>query len=219
MRTARSIARRCRSRRRSERAYEAPAAGTEAALAQIWREVLGVERVGRADHFFELGGHSLAAVRVATRVAERLARDVPVRTLFEAPMLVAIRAARDSSAQRMRRRAGCGREARRFDAPTSNGVLPLSAAQLGLWFLWRAQPRSAAYNIPVALRLRGPLDVDALREAFAQAAARHPALRTRFVEREGQLPGQRIAPMWRFELPVIDLSNGAASMYANAPSR
>ncbi len=46
-----------------------------------------MERVGRGDHFFELGGHSLAAVRVATRVAERLARDVPVRTLFEAPTL------------------------------------------------------------------------------------------------------------------------------------
>ncbi|KAB0640548.1 AMP-binding protein, partial [Burkholderia territorii] len=72
---------------RVERAYEAPHDGDETVLAAIWREVLNVERVGRGDHFFELGGHSLAAVRVATRVAERLGRDVPVRALFEAPVL------------------------------------------------------------------------------------------------------------------------------------
>jgi amino acid adenylation domain-containing protein len=198
---------------RVARSYQAPAAGLETALAQIFREVLGVERVGRSDHFFELGGHSLAAVRVATRVAERLARDVPVRTLFEAPTLA-------QYAQRVMNSARSGVVAARGhdaagDAASpamhadAEGVWPLSSAQLSLWFLWRAQPDSAAYNIPVALRLRGVLDVDALGEAFAQAAVRHPALRTRLVERHGQLPGQRIAASAAFELPVIDLSPGA----------
>ena len=196
--------------KRRERLYEAPAAGTEAALAEIWREVLGSGRVGRADHFFELGGHSLAAVRVATRVAERLGREVPVRTLFEAPIL-------SQYAQRVMLAAHApiapGASAPAASpalVPDEAGVLPLSAAQLGLWFLWRAQPESAAYNIPVALRLRGPLAVDALREAFAQAAARHPALRTRFVERAGALPGQRIEAARPVEIPVIDLSTEPA---------
>jgi len=196
---------------RVARAYQAPAAGLETALAQIFREVLGVERVGRADHFFELGGHSLAAVRVATRVAERLARDVPVRTLFEAPTLAQY-AQRVLASARSEALADVGNNASSSASnsqPTAdaNGVLPLSSAQSSLWFLWRSQPDSAAYNIPVALRLRGALDADALREAFAQAAARHPALRVRLVERAGQLPGQRVAEPAPFDLPVVDLSD------------
>lgn len=199
---------------RVERAYQAPAAGLETALAQIFREVLGVERVGRADHFFELGGHSLAAVRVATRVAERLAREVPVRTLFEAPTLAQY-AQRVSEAARSEAAASVAGEmpngvSNSGVGPDANGILPLSSAQLSLWFLWRSQPDSAAYNIPVALRLRGPLDVVALREALAQAAARHPALRVRIVEREGQLPGQCVAESISFELPLIDLSDDAS---------
>lgn len=183
------------------RAYEAPDGELETALAEIWREVLGVERVGRADHFFELGGHSLAAVRVATRVAERLARDVPVRALFEAPILApyAQRVAAAAPAHAPQRAGSASY------APDADGVLPLSAAQRGLWFLWRAQPDSAAYNIPVALRLRGALDVDALADALAHAAVRHPALRTRIVARADGAPGQRIAPARRIELPVVDL--------------
>ncbi|REE22791.1 amino acid adenylation domain-containing protein [Paraburkholderia sp. BL27I4N3] len=195
---------------RVARVYQAPAAGLESALAQIFREVLGVERVGRADHFFELGGHSLAAVRVATRVAERLARDVPVRTLFEAPTLAQY-AQRVLASARSEALADAGNDASSgaSNSPPiadAKGILPLSSAQLSLWFLWRSQPESAAYNIPVALRLRGALDVDALREAFAQAAARHPALRVRLVERDGQLPGQRVAEPAPFDLRVVDLS-------------
>ncbi|MGU7769218.1 amino acid adenylation domain-containing protein [Burkholderia sp. MR1-5-21] len=192
---------------RVERAYEAPRDGDETALAAIWQDVLRVARIGRRDHFFERGGHSLAAVRVATRVAEQLGRDVPVRALFDAPMLAqyaqqvadAPRVARDGA----RASGMTGTAALRPDA---HGVWPLSPAQLGLWFLWRAQPDSAAYIIPVALRVCGPLDIDALRTAFADVAAAHPALRTRLVVRDGALPGQRIDAQPPVALPVVDLS-------------
>jgi amino acid adenylation domain-containing protein len=193
---------------RQQRVYEAPSAGIETALAQIWREVLNVERVGRADHFFEMGGHSLAAVRVATRVAERLARELPVRALFEAPLL-------SQYAQRVLAAApietdfqsdfhGAAGASICVDA---NGLLPLSPAQLGLWFLWRSQPDNAAYNIPLAMRLRGPLDLAALRAAFSLAAARHPALRARLVESAGSLPRQRIEQHREVALPLIDLTH------------
>ncbi|MGS0894218.1 amino acid adenylation domain-containing protein [Burkholderia stagnalis] len=189
---------------RVERAYEAPRGGDEAALAAIWRDVLNVEQVGRSDHFFDLGGHSLAAVRVATRVAERLGRDVPVRALFEAPVLAQYaREVADAPRAAQASAAAPGVAVAKADA---HGVWPLSPAQLGLWFLWRAQPDSAAYNIPVALRVRGPLDVDALRAAFSAAAAVHPALRARLVARDTALPGQRIDAATPVALPLVDLS-------------
>ncbi|AKM41078.1 amino acid adenylation protein [Burkholderia contaminans] len=189
---------------RVERAYEAPHDGDEAALAAIWCDVLNLERVGRGDHFFDLGGHSLAAVRVATRVAERLGRDVPVRALFEAPVLAQY-ASQVADAPRAAH-AGAAAPGVAVAKPDAHGVWPLSPAQLGLWFLWRAQPDSAAYNIPVALRVRGPLDVDALRAAFSDVTAVHPALRARLVARDRILPGQRIDAAVSVELPVIDLS-------------
>jgi amino acid adenylation domain-containing protein len=67
--------------------YEAPVGETEEALAEIWAEVLRVERVGRHDHFFELGGHSLLAVRVISRVRQVLDAEVGIADLFEKPVL------------------------------------------------------------------------------------------------------------------------------------
>ncbi|MHB9835305.1 non-ribosomal peptide synthetase [Paraburkholderia terrae] len=186
---------------RVERAFDAPAAGIETALAAIWCEVLRVERVGRADHFFELGGHSLAAVSVATRVSERLSHDVPVRTMFEAPTLAAY-AQRVAEAPRVGARENERHEPESKDASD----LALSDAQRALWFLWRAQPESAAYNIPVALRLRGAVDVTALQNAFDHAAHKHPALRARLVSAKGAAePRQVIDAHRRVTLPVVDL--------------
>ncbi|HEU4557555.1 MAG TPA: amino acid adenylation domain-containing protein, partial [Longimicrobium sp.] len=70
----------------ARRSYEAPLGETEAALAEIWAEVLGLERVGRWDHFFELGGHSLLAIRLIERM-RRVGLYMDVRALFTTPVL------------------------------------------------------------------------------------------------------------------------------------
>jgi amino acid adenylation domain-containing protein len=75
------------------RACEPPQGEAETVLAAIWAEVLGVERVGREDRFFELGGHSLAALRVQSRLRERLGVALPLRSLFEQASLAALAAA------------------------------------------------------------------------------------------------------------------------------
>lgn len=63
--------------------YVAPRNDTEQRLAQIWSEVLGVEKVGVHDNFFDLGGHSLLAARVVSKFRNEFSVDVPLRSLFE----------------------------------------------------------------------------------------------------------------------------------------
>jgi acyl carrier protein len=63
--------------------YQAPRNTLEQTLADIWAEVLKVEKVGIRDNFFELGGHSLLATQIASRVQKTLQRDVPLRAMFE----------------------------------------------------------------------------------------------------------------------------------------
>jgi acyl carrier protein len=59
----------------------------EETLGQIWREILGIERVGIYDNFFELGGHSLLATQVVSRVRKTLKVDLPLRAIFDSPVI------------------------------------------------------------------------------------------------------------------------------------
>jgi|CXWL01.1.fsa_nt_gi amino acid adenylation domain-containing protein/non-ribosomal peptide synthase protein (TIGR01720 family) len=74
----------------SDRAYVAPRNPAEEALVGIWKEVLGIERVGVADNFFDLGGHSLLAVQVLSRLRRAFGIEVPLRRLFEASTIEAL---------------------------------------------------------------------------------------------------------------------------------
>jgi len=76
-----------RERPTLDRAFIAPRNPLEETLANIWIEVLGVERVGVHDNFFELGGHSLLATQVNSRVRDALDVELPLRLLFEAPTI------------------------------------------------------------------------------------------------------------------------------------
>jgi amino acid adenylation domain-containing protein len=165
-------------------AYEAPQGETEEALAEVWSELLGVERVGRRDNFFELGGHSLLAVQVISRIRQVLGVEVVLGELFARPVL----------AELARGLKEAGQAALPPIEPVERGDrLPLSFAQQRLWFLERLGSGGAAYHIPVRLRLRGELDRDALGRALDRITARHEALRTTFAEVDGE-PVQRIAP-------------------------
>ena len=69
------------------RAFEPPIGPVESALAGIWSELLGIERVGRNDHFFELGGHSLLAVQLVSRIQDRLLLSMPLDLVFRSPRM------------------------------------------------------------------------------------------------------------------------------------
>lgn len=93
---------------------------------------------------------------------------------------------------------------------TDGDAFPLSFAQQRLWFLAQMEPDSPFYNIPAALRLRGPLDVDVLEQTLSEIVRRHQVLRTLFVSVNGQ-PMQRIQPPSHLSIPVMDLMGVPAS--------
>ncbi|HEX8360313.1 MAG TPA: amino acid adenylation domain-containing protein, partial [Longimicrobium sp.] len=168
----------------SVREYEAPVGEMEAALAGIWAELLGVERVGRNDHFFELGGHSLRAVQVVSRVRQVLGIELALGDVFTRPVLADFARPLDTAA----------RTSLPAIVPAGRtGPLPLSFAQQRLWFLEQMGGVGTAYHIPARLRLRGELDRDALIAAMDRIVERHEALRTTFHAVGGE-PEQLIAP-------------------------
>ncbi|MDO7899400.1 non-ribosomal peptide synthase/polyketide synthase [Pseudomonas citrulli] len=187
-------------------AYAAPRTATQHTVAGIWQDVLKLERVGLDDHFFELGGHSLLVTQVMTRVRQALKVQVPLRTLFEHSVLEDFVAALGVEQ--------ADREPPLLALPRAP-LMPLSYAQERQWFLWQLAPDSTAYHIPAALRLRGALDVPALRRSFDALVARHESLRTRFVEQDGQV-WQAIDPAASLDIIVqalpADLDDTALAM-------
>jgi amino acid adenylation domain-containing protein len=203
-----------------EEAYVAPRTPTEAALAAVWAPLLGVERVGARDDFFALGGHSLLAARAVSALREALGVELPLRALFETPVLGELAAAIDGGLPGAAPApAAAPVDARGPRARAGGGdTFPLSLQQQRMWFLHQMDPASPAYTLPAAYRLRGALDVEALRRAVDQVARRHEALRTVFPERDGE-PVQVVRPPAPVPMPVDDLSGaegGEARMKALA---
>ncbi|HEV2734079.1 MAG TPA: condensation domain-containing protein, partial [Longimicrobiaceae bacterium] len=178
--------------------YVAPRTATEEVLAGSWAEVLGTERVGVEESFFELGGHSLLATQVVSRARQAFGTEVPLRALFEAPTVAGL-------AGRIEALRSAGVEAAPPMEPVERtGPMPVSFAQQRLWVVDRLEPDNSTYNMPYALRLRGALDMAALRGALDALVARHETLRTVFTEQDGR-PVQVIQPPSLVALTELDL--------------
>ena len=177
----------------------------EELVACIWSEVLKLDAVGRDENFFELGGHSLLATQVISRVRKMFGVEVTLRQLFEEPTVrsfslvieVQLRRGEGIAVPPLRRLGVEEREQWR-------GVLPLSFAQERLWFLDQMEPGSTSYNMPLAVRLKGDLNVSALERTLSEIVRRHEVLRTRFVNVSGE-PRQEVLEAEAVLLPVTDL--------------
>ncbi|MEU6664498.1 amino acid adenylation domain-containing protein [Streptomyces sp. NPDC046727] len=152
-----------------------PSGPREELLCAVFAEVLGLDRVGADDDFFALGGHSLSAIRVVNRLRAELGTEVPLRALFDARSAQALAGALPGDGAPEPAARPALRAAAHPEAPAV-----LSYAQERLWFLDR-MGAGAGYNIPLAVRLSGPLDTGALGAAVADVIARHETLRTLFV--------------------------------------
>jgi amino acid adenylation domain-containing protein len=169
----------------------------EEILAQIWADVLGLERIGRDDNFFDLGGHSLLATKLIHRIQETLGVTLPLRTVFEEPTVAA--AARTIEHLMQTGNAPVLPPIQRVERSRE---LPLSFAQQRLWILAQFDPNT--YNGHSAIRLTGNLDVAALEKSFNEIINRHEILRTTFRAVDGRSI-QIISPSRPLPLPVLDL--------------
>jgi len=170
---------------------------TEELLAAIWSQVLAVERVGIYDNFFQLGGHSLLATQVVSRIREAFQVEMTLRRLFEAPTVAGLAENIDIS-------RGAGLQAPPIVPVPRDEELPLSFAQQRLWFIDQLEPDRSVYNFPAAVRLKGPLNLMALKQSLNAIVKRHEALRTTFPIVDGR-PVQVIAPLLTLTLPIVDL--------------
>ncbi|WP_186062490.1 non-ribosomal peptide synthetase [Burkholderia gladioli] len=178
----------------------APRTPTEQVLAQIWSDVLQVERPGIHGNFFELGGHSLLATRIVSRIRETFGLELSLRALFEAPTVAEL--AQRVEGARYDRSGTVVPPIRALERGTH---APLSFAQQRLWVLNQFDAASGFYNMPAALRLSGRLDIPVLRRTIEEVVRRHEILRTRFTVEDG-VPMQVVEPPRPLEIPVLDLS-------------
>ncbi|WP_435865720.1 amino acid adenylation domain-containing protein, partial [Streptomyces xanthochromogenes] len=162
----------------SDSTGRAPRDPAEEVLCGLFADVLGRPSVTIDDHFLRLGGHSLLATRLVSRIRTAFGVRITVRDMFQHPTVAQLNELIQTSKGDKARPA--------LVAGVRPARLPLSSAQQRLWFLDQLEGPSPTYNIPIALCLTGPLDVDALRRALTDVVGRHEALRTVFRVADGE---------------------------------
>jgi amino acid adenylation domain-containing protein/thioester reductase-like protein len=162
------------SQRQTE--YEPPKTETEKKLSLIWGKILGIEKISANDSFISLGGHSLKALTMQYRIQKEFKINLPVSEIFKLQTLRRITTAigeLDGS-----------REDGIQQAPVRS-FYPVTSAQKRLYLLYQMGNVGTAYNIPLAMEIRGPLDHFKLGAAIDELVLRHDILRTGFSLEKG----------------------------------
>lgn len=180
--------------------YREPSTATEIQLAELFAQIFGREQIGADDSFFELGGHSLLATRLVVRIRAEFGVEIDVRAPFDTPTVAGLAALIETAPARATAAVPALRKRARPEH------IPLSYSQLALWFQRKMEGPSAIGNIPFAVRVDGPLDLNALIAALTDVVARHEVLRTVFPE-NGGVPYQSVLPARPIEVPVTELGD------------
>ncbi|MCY7973621.1 non-ribosomal peptide synthetase [Bacillus inaquosorum] len=180
----------------TERPFRTPASKMEQILADIWKEVLGAEKIGTADSFFELGGDSIKALQVSARL-HRIGKQMAVKDLFSHPTIQELAAyIRDSD--------------------TSSSQAPVEGdvqwSPVQKWFLSQDIKEKHHFNQSVMLHRSTSLQEDALRKTLKAITCHHDALRMVFTQNEQGKWSQYNRPLSHsddalYGLHIVDLQN------------
>jgi amino acid adenylation domain-containing protein/non-ribosomal peptide synthase protein (TIGR01720 family) len=193
-----------------ENVFVAPRTPTEEMLAAIWAQVLGLDvgEIGVLDNFFELGGHSLLATQVNSRVGEAFQVELPLRSLFDSPIIASF--ADEIEIAQQNALGVLKPPIERLPRDEIDGtplIEPsLSFAQQRMWFLYQLEPDVPFYNLPGAFRLKGQLDINAFEKSINEVVKRHEVLRTRIFTSDDGQAAQEIVPDLALSMPVVDLT-------------
>jgi len=188
----------------SSKKVRPPGTEVEKIVANVWRELLQLERIGVVDDFFESGGHSLLAATLVARLGAAFDREISLRDFLDEPTIAAVAA--------KLARATDDENGNRLPAilPMSlRGELPLSLAQEQFFKLDELISGAAFLHLPYAYRLSGRLDLAALRQSLQSIVDRHAVLRSLFKESHGRCV-QVIRSSRKAACPLRDLSALAA---------
>ena len=180
----------------NERKIDLPETPLQEELCGIFCEVLDLEKIGIHENFFELGGHSLLATQLISRIESNFNIKIPIAKLFDATTVAKVAIVIEESET----------------VAALPSILPvedksmLSFAQERLWFIDQLEPGDTSHNIPVAVRISGELDIEALEKSFNYIIDRHETLRTVFQTVDGK-PVQIIKEHEYFHLHVTDLTD------------
>ncbi len=185
-----ALAEQADSQSRSMKEYVEPSEGIQRTLADIWKEVLKVEKIGVHDNFFVLGGNSLKAILLTSLLHKKLDVKVSLLEIFRGPTVKEL--------------AGLIEKTTRekfisIEKVEEKEYYEMSSAQERLYILQQNEPASIAYNMLIVLSLKGSPDREKMETCFRQLIRRHDSLRTSF-EMIADQPGQRIRKDVDFEI-------------------
>lgn len=162
----------------SEKEYVAPDTDTQKTLAEVFEKILEVERVGIHDDFFELGGHSLKATRAMNQIEKATGIKLPVKTLFQCHTISELANVLEAETSATYQSIPKAEE-----KPYYN----MSSIQKRIFMVSEMDKEGLSYNMPVAMKLEGTINIEDARNAITQIIRRHEILRTRFFVKDGVL--------------------------------
>lgn len=171
----------CDSKSNPEKAIALPSNTYEEKILQFWSDTLGRDTLGIKDNFFENGGHSISAIQIITKVKKEFQVDIPLKDLFEYPILEDFAKRVDFHKKEMLNLVlpNPGKKSRK-------SRYKISPVQFAEWYLQKFNPNSTFYNIGFILEFTGDLNIEAFYQTIVHLYGRHDIFRTALIEDDGR---------------------------------